>query len=266
MNENQKIIINGNLWFVFFPYTLDDAIKNHCRFEYNAEQLSSLGTMGKYWKFIDNIRGLELNDNKATLVQNAEEINGSITVIVDGVESIDVSFAKGNKHIVLEKSIFHGYMVGNIEFDFKNPITKIKLNFRYDLAEPLVVDINTILYKEPPIDYEKIHEQNMAIKHSVGENLVNVYFKYADDKITTVKVELYLADKDNDQLLGLYRANDGMMFLAITGLAYGNYKYKVLQYIDNELFASSKKIAFSLKPSSQNRRRGQYVPHSDNRD
>lgn len=247
MTDNRDLIIGNALSFAYYPYTFKEAIEKHCNYKYTDKEKVSLGTMGKYWKFIEGVEYLKLTENQITVTQNKGVDNATLTVVVDGIESIDISSKKGNRNIVLEKSIFNAYMVGNIDIDFKEPITTIKLNFRYDLAKPLIINVNTILYSEPIVEDPKINVDKMNIKHRVGESLVNIYFQLVNEKVIATKVELYLDDNDDDQLLGMYYAKENMRFIAITELAYGKYKYKVVQYEKNGKSISSDKLPFSLQ-------------------
>lgn len=255
MNKEQNAILQDNITFAYFPYSFKEAIEKHCSYNYNKEELSSLSSMGKYWKFIDGTIYVKTENNKISLTQEKDVNFATLTLIVDGIESVDVYYKKGSKNIMLEKSIFKGLMVGNIQVDYKNPITKIKLNFRYDLAEPLEIEVNNTLYVEPAIDYQKIYNEKMAIRHNVGLDLVNIYFQLATENINKVKVELFLDKGSDDQMIGVYSVNENMLFMSITGLAYGKYKFRVVQYFNEDKVATSDKVSFALNEHNYGGRR-----------
>ena len=66
--------------------------------------------------------------------------------------------------------------------------------------------------------------------------LVNVYFQPCTDECAKTVIELY----SQGMLLGKFNVEEGLFFKSITGLAYGSYEIKVIQYDKNgkELFAS----------------------------
>jgi len=260
MNKEQSAILRDKITMAYFPYSFKEAIDKHCSYDYNKEELSSISSMGKYWKFIDGTIYIDVENNKISITQEKDVKIATLTLIVDGIESVDIFYKKGNKNILLEKSIFRNLMVGNIEVDYKNPITKIKLNFRYDLADPLEIEVDTILYEEPTIDYQKIYNEKMEIRHNVGSDLVNIYFQLATEQINKVKVELFLDKDSEDQMIGTYNVNENMLFISITGLAYGKYKFRVVQYSNDEKIAESNKISFVLnKPNYGGKRYIQQV-------
>lgn len=246
MTNEQSVILNNNLFFVYYPYTFKDAIKNHCSYKYTEKEMATLAAMGKYWKFIENTKSLEILDDLIQVSQDKGVEKATLTIIVDGIESVDVSYTKGTKKVLLEKSIFKGVMVGNIDVDFENPIKQIKLNFRYDLADPLLINVETFIFEEPPVDYQKIYIDKMNVKHNVGNDLVNIYFQKANDKIDEIKVELFLSDKNGDLLIGNYSIEKNMFFKSITGLAYGSYKYRVIQFSNEVEVVATEKIGFHL--------------------
>lgn len=262
MTDNRELILGNNLTFAYYPFAFKEAIEKHCSYAYSDKEKSSLGAMGKYWKFIEGVEYLKVSENQITITQNKGVDSATVTIIVDGIESIDVYSKKGTRNIVLEKSIFNAYMVGNIEIDFKEPITQIKLNFRFELAEPLIIKVNTIFYSEPKVVEPNINEEKMNVKHRVGESLVNIFFQPVNERIIATKVELYLDDNDGDQLIGTYYVKENMKFIAITELAYGKYKYKVVQTERQGKSISSETIPFSLNRPGK----GSHAIVSSNRD
>jgi len=101
----------------------------------------------------------------------------------------------------------------------------------------------------------------MNATHRTGEDLVNIYFQKVSDKVNRVEVELYIVDNKNEnQLIGTFQVQDNLCFMSITGLAFGKYGYRVIQFEGNKEIAASNIEYFYLsqpnyggKPSVSNR-------------
>lgn len=233
MTENQKRIIKDEFGLMFFPYKFMDAIENHSSYKFTEDEKKSVSSLGKFWYYINNKEPFLVEDNKMTIIQPKGAKDGTLVIIQDGISSIDIKFKKGKKNIKLEKSIFKGYMVGVIEFDFNNLIEEIKVNFLFDLAEPLIIKVNTTLYKEPEIDYTKKYLETINDVVYYGIDFVNIHFDLATSDVDLVKVELYISDRSTDRLMTTFIVEKNKNYLTIDRLAFAHYKYKIIQYIDD---------------------------------
>lgn len=249
MTKEQQLVLGNEVGFIFMPFTFKDAIEKYCSYNYKPTELKSLGTMGKFWSFIDNKYKTKvlIKDNKMEVIQPKDVKEGTLTFVNFGIESIEVNYKSGKKKIKLEKSIFKQYMVGNIEVKFNDPFDHIVLNFNNNIADPLHVKVDFKLYVEP-VKNEKEELIDMNARHRTGEDLVNVYFQKVSDKVNRVEVELFIVDNKNEsQLIGTYPVQDNVSFMSITGLAFGEYGYRVIQYVGSREVASSKKESFYLR-------------------
>lgn len=171
------------------------------------------------------------------------------------IENIEVVLKDGSKEIVKEVLIenWNRYL---IVFDFDNQnIEKLVLNFKFDLADPLEIPV-TYVEADKEEYYRKENERKekelrefllskMNISHSCGQDLITIKFQNCDEKVVTTKISLY---DENQQLMGVFKVDEGMLFKSITNLAYGKYFYDVAQYDkDDNLIIKSNLIKFSLK-------------------
>ena len=86
-----------------------------------------------------------------------------------------------------------------------------------------------------------------AIKCSTGADLVNIYFQPCNNDYARTEIVLYR----DDQMLAKYKVDEECFFKAITGLAYGTYKFILKQYDkDNNIILESDKIAFTIKSAT----------------
>lgn len=260
MTKEQKLVLKDGVGFIFMPFTFQEAIEKHCAYDYKAEDLKSLGTMGKFWRFIDEKHKtyLVIQDKKLEIIQHKDVNEGFLTFINYGIESIEVNYKSGKKKIKLEKSIYNKYMVGIIEVNFYDPFDHMILNFNHNIADPLHIQVEFKSYVEPVKDIEIIKDMNA--RHKTGDGLVNIYFQKVSDEVNKINVELYIIDNNESQLIGTYHVQDNLNFISITGLAYGNYSYRVIQFENTKEIASSNMETFSLF-----RRNGKVVIRSSDR-
>lgn len=136
-----------------------------------------------------------------------------------------------------------------ITVDFEDRIEKIKFSFTNNLADDYILKLK---YVEADKDkyFAKQAQQKKdnllktaSIKHSTGNDLVNIYFQPCCDEYERTEITLF---KDN-QMLAKYKVDDGVFFKSISGLAYGKYEYVVKQFgKDNKVLLETDKIKFSI--------------------
>ena len=249
MTDEQKIILGSDYGFAIFPFSFKEAITNHCNYNYKNEKIDNvltaeLGSLGKFWKFIDGVSYLKFNNDKIKIEQKQDDEVACLVPLLHGVEKIVVYFNNGQKEVETHKSIFKNVNVCVIDFDFKNIIKKLEIHFNYDMVEPLIIEVKTELYKAPIID-EKIELlRKLNVKHSCGTNLITIKFANANNNVALTKISLFDNDK---QLMGIFKVEEGMYYKSITDLAFGKYFYKVHQYDKNDnLIVETDYISFSL--------------------
>ncbi len=142
--------------------------------------------------------------------------------------------------------------------DFDNRIDGIKIKFKHDLADDIIVPVEYV-EADKEAYYKKIAQakreeliEKAQIKASSGSELVNFYFQPCCDEYAKTEIDLYLATPifeqhhgmlaynppmiggKAEQLIGKYVIDDsGVMFKSISGLAKRTYGYKVRQFSKN---------------------------------
>ena len=251
MNDEQRTLLGNDYGFAVLPYTYEEAITKHCNYNYKNEKIDNvltaeLGSLGKFWKFIEGVSYLQLSENKIKIQQNKNQKSACLVPLLKGVEKIFVYFKNGQKEIETHKSIFKSVDVCVIDFDFDNEIKKLELHFNYEIVEPLVIEVETELYQEPIIDKTIELLQNLKIKHSCGTNLVTIKFANSTESVVLTKISLFDSEK---QLMGVFEVVGGMFYKSITDLAFGKYFYKVEQYDkENKMIVSTDYIEFRISP------------------
>lgn len=136
-----------------------------------------------------------------------------------------------------------------IAIDFNSRIEKIKLRFKNNIADDYIIKLKYVeADKEAYYAKQKQNKQDELlktanIKHSPGDNLVNIYFQPCNDQYDKTEIILY---KDG-QMLSKYKVDDGVFFKPIIGLAYGTYEYVLKQFDKNgDLLLETDKIKFSI--------------------
>ncbi len=142
-----------------------------------------------------------------------------------------------------------GITAFGIQLDFDSKIDSIIIKFKLNLADTLIIPIEYIeadkekYYAKQARQKEDDLRKTASIKHSTGNDLVNIYFQPCCDEYERTEITLY---KDN-QMLAKYKVDDGVFFKSISGLAYGNYEYIVKQFGKNDkLLLETAKIRFSI--------------------
>ncbi|HIV63990.1 MAG TPA: hypothetical protein H9693_04455 [Firmicutes bacterium] len=156
--------------------------------------------------------------------------------------------------------------------DFDDRIDSIKLQFIKNIADDLEIEF---VYREADkqayaLRQEALKKENMlkraCIKHSVGDNLVNIYFQPCSDDYDHTDIFLYIPEKTEETTTGgrygpvkkenilswvlimKAGAEKGMFFKSITGLAYGRYAFIAKQFDkNNNLLVETDYIEFRIE-------------------
>ena len=159
-----------------------------------------------------------------------------------------------------------------ITVNFNDRIDAIKLSFIKNIADDLEIGISyqeadRQAYAARQAALQKENTLNRAaIKHSVGESLINIYFQPCADNYDHTEISLFIPDKtERQQVGGPYgpvnkenvlswslimnvRVENGLFFKSISGLAYGRYSYIVKQYDNaNNLLTETDYIEFKIE-------------------
>lgn len=159
------------------------------------------------------------------------------TLYACAVKRVEAVYANGVREIPFADRKF------SVPINFDDRAQKIILYFKYDLAEPLTLELRYAeadrakwdkkVADEEAAKIEKEREEarlNVVkaahISHRTGENLVNIYFQPCSENCVKTVINLYA----NNAMIAEYECGKGVYFKSVTGLAYGVYEYTVSQY------------------------------------
>lgn len=249
MNKYQEYLMNNSN--KFYLYAQDESNKFLEAFKNSEITLRQFNSL---------ILGDKCNDNN----HFREELTIGDKITVKQIEDItikkyfiflhndnfeEIYTVKNNVREPALQKCGEGITAFGIQVDFDSKIDSIIIKFKLDLADHLDVPI---VYIEA--DKEKYYAKQAQqkkdnllktanIKHSTGNDLVNIYFQPCSDEYERTEITLF---KDN-QMLAKYKVDDGVFFKSINGLAYGTYEYIVKQYVkDDKLLLETDKIKFSI--------------------
>lgn len=138
--------------------------------------------------------------------------------------------------------------------DFADPTEKIKIVFKEKMANDLIIKLKYVpASKEAYLANKKAEREKelrakASIKHSVGDQLINIYFQPSCDEAEKTEIELFFWNGNDWQMIKKCSLSKDDMFLSIPGLAYGKYSYIVRQLDDKKekLFATER-IPFEIR-------------------
>lgn len=136
------------------------------------------------------------------------------------------------------------------KFDWAVPIEKVRFLVDNEFVEALEINIE---YEFADVKaYNKKQEQKRkndliekaSIKHSIGADLVNIYFQPCSSDYIRTEIALYR----DGLMLAKYKVDEESFFKSIGGLAYGTYSFIVKQFDRNDnLLLETEHIEFTLK-------------------
>ena len=221
--------------------------------------------MDKYQKFILDrtvcfISSSKELDPNATKNSVASFVNESDEFLVKQVENYNIK-----KHFIL----FSGVKLASVEVDesacelietpkhelldektivvpvdFDKQAKEIKISFRDGLANPLTLKLCFVEADHSIYDSKVQAEINQKIcpEHKTGIDLVNIYWN------------LYFVSNNSERLISKFKES-GAMFKSVTGLAFGTYRYEVIEFDKNgKELARTQKIEFKLSAPNYGRR------------
>lgn len=237
MNQEQKILFGEEFWLLYMPNEILEGKK----IEDFEVQLSHIQNRD-YWAWRGDKEILTFQQ------KSKDEPKNFLSFVGLGIEKISFHFGEKVEVVKLKKSIprIGGY-TGSIQVNYSNPFDCIMFHFFHDLAEPYKLKAEFIKYVEPKVDETLIYARKMNLHHSTGQDLVNIYFDKARDDIDTIEIELFLMMNGKERLICNEKAIEGKYFHIFSGLAYGTYAYKVIQYSKKDKVIESKLTQFILK-------------------
>lgn len=136
-----------------------------------------------------------------------------------------------------------------LPLSFDNRIESIKIVFNNNLADDLIIPVIYVEANKEKYYAKVAQEQNAKllakaqIKHATGADLVNIYFQPCSDDYFSTTIILY----QGNMLMAKYKIDPEVFFKSISGLAYGEYSYEVIQYDkDGKELMRTDKIRFSI--------------------
>ena len=222
MNKYQEYLLKGCLGQNFIFYRC-------CPFMYEVE-----GSKTQYGVFDKNTDTLTITQD-----ENINIVEYVLVVTSDTAQRVNISSIStlnNGKWNAVELSPYgqRGQQkpAYKIWVNFNNRTEKIKLSFKNDLADEYIINLKYVEADREKYIIKKVKEErdillkSASIKHSTGNDLVNIYFQPCCDEYERTEITLY---KDG-QMLAKYKVDDGVFFKSISGLAYGTYEYVVKQY------------------------------------
>ena len=206
------------------------AIKSAVRFDYERKD-KNIALTSFDWDY-----------NSITVVQNENynirKYNIYLTIaIAEKIECV----INGQIHVVKESEKYK-YL---IELDYDNRVEFIKIYFSNGMVDPVKIPV---VYVEADVkkydekinaERKKALEEKANVKVKTGDSIINVIFQPVSESFSYSKVELYtilglkvVNDKTEYeyQLMAKYKTPEDVYFHSITGLAYGKYAIKLIQY------------------------------------
>lgn len=147
--------------------------------------------------------------------------------------------------------LFNNYY--RVVLDFDNRITKLKITFNNDIAQPYILDICYIEADKEEY-YKKEHEKHIKalisaanINVATGVNLVNIYFSPCCEQYFYTEIDLFRQSRDSIQMMATYSIDKDQYFIAIKDLARGNYCFILRQFDkENKLLFQTDTLTFSI--------------------
>lgn len=132
---------------------------------------------------------------------------------------------------------------------FEDEIDGVRIVFKGNLADALIIPV---IYKKADKEKyyaKKVEDDRKAIiaraqvKHATGADLVNIYFQPCSDNYFSTTIILY----QGNMLMAKYKVDPEVFYKSISGLAYGDYYYEIIQYDKGEReLMRTDKIRFTI--------------------
>ena len=213
--------------------------------------------------------------------QDKKEVNANVKVLSDDgftltqkedITLTDYKLSIKNSCIqevyAIKNNVYSAFTINNdretiftYPISFEDKIDSVKIVYKNKLSYDQIIHV---IYKQA--DKEKYYAKkaeddkkaliaSAQVKHSTGADLVNIYFQPCCGEYDHTGINLYRRDRINnrsvtEQLMGKYNIDKDMFFKSISGLAYGEYSYEVIQYdqAGKELMRTDKIIFYISNP------------------
>ncbi len=225
--------------------------------------------MNKYQEFAIKLLKISLNEIEGSNVPASLEWDSKKIIIEQNENYCLTDYEILLHHVCFEKVeyLLNSKMINaekinedtfKIILSFESKIENIKIYFVNNLIDPVVIPVEFIDADKQKYD-DKIAAENKMnldklakVKVTTGDSLINITFQPVSNQYSYSKVELYTNEK---QLMGKFKTDEDMFFKSITGLAYGVYYTRLVQYNkkDEELYLSDYILVMISKPNYYNK-------------
>ena len=249
---------------MFYGYKLDYNEKQASYFDQNF--CIEFDTSDRFYEMFKNrsFRRIqpdcrhELHGTTLSLFQN-DDITIKKYTIGFSVQNGFVSVLSHGKKCTIQPLDASGiYRVYAFDFDIDDPLEKIYYEAASNSIDPIEIEVQIV--KADVYAYHKRKEEETAQQHraeliqkagvscATGDNLVNVYFQPCSEGYDHAEVLLYRESR----LIAKYQVSREVYFLAISGLANGQYEFFVKQYdAKGETIFESDKQSFIIRSAAR---------------
>lgn len=196
-------------------------------------------------------------DEKIILKQDPDITINDYTLYISNI-SVEAVFAiKGSSEIPFTAQVDPTYRETRTRFylpiNFDDKIDSVLIEFKNSLADALTIPVvyeeadKQAYYAQKEQERKEALLAAAAIKCSTGADLVNIYFQPCNNDYARTEIILYR----DEQMLAKYKVDEECFFKAITGLAYGTYKFILKQYDkDNNVILESDPSSFKIEAAT----------------
>jgi hypothetical protein len=163
-------------------------------------------------------------------------------------------------------------MAFSLELNFEKRVEKIKLTFTDNIVDEYIFSVQYIeadkdlYYQKQAESMRNTYIESAQIKHSTGNDLVNIYFQPCCSDYEYTEIYLYIPQDyvtvgrpygpvkkpSSWQLFKKCKVPSEDFYKSINGLAYGTYAYVIKQFDKKDhLLLETEYIEFSLKTPKQ---------------
>jgi hypothetical protein len=280
MNREQEYLIK-NLYIRYIPESyqtaFDKVLQSNTRLaleKVKIEQngISMIGALATQYRqgiWIVN-SGRELKSAESLDIPQTDQLEktGSLVIFGKAIQSIEIRKTSSDQTIETQNSVLN---VGSadtiaVDFDVMDPILKAVLHFKNNIIDDFVVNFTYKLNPKNFIDPKIGLLEKLKMRHSLGEQLLNIYFQLANDQVEQTEIEIFVGDgrfdmgalKDvlNRQLISRISLEKNTKFYSAKDLAFGVYSYRLVQKDKNGcIIITSDFVDFNIeKPNYSGKR------------
>lgn len=172
---------------------------------------------------------------KVTLVQNPNYTVGNYKILINNPSVASVTYL-GVKYISADNVV-------TVPFDFEKAGTELLVSFKNGLANDCRLELSIVLADKKAYDAKVASANAAQLKANValilgkGINLLNVFWKKADESVTRSVVKICFRPSDSVRYPVLEKETNEF-YLSVPGLAFGVYEVTVEEFVGDKLLVS----------------------------